>query len=113
MGARDEASLSPQERAVLAGLEARAEADDPRLAEQLRGRRRWWPGHFGARVKARLQSVAVGCLILALGVAMMLLSISTTLILGVVGAVLAAGGLVLTAEVLLARRTSKPSDPKG
>ncbi|MGH9123066.1 MAG: DUF3040 domain-containing protein [Acidimicrobiales bacterium] len=38
MSTRDDAGLSPRERAALAHLEQRAEADDPALAAALRGR---------------------------------------------------------------------------
>ena len=37
MSARDDASLTDRERAALAGLEATAAAEDPRLASRLKG----------------------------------------------------------------------------
>ncbi|MGH9056195.1 MAG: DUF3040 domain-containing protein [Acidimicrobiales bacterium] len=103
MSTRDDASLTAQERAALARLEATAVADDPQLAARLKGpmfrlrlaahhpelpawlhspwlRHRWW-----------------GALAAVAGLVMMLWGLSTTWVLGVVGALAAAFGLWLIA----------------
>ncbi len=93
MGTRDEASLSPQERAALAGLEARAVEEDPALAARLAaGSRRfrphipsWAPG-LGARLW-------FGPVLLVIGLLLVVTSLSVSLVLGVVGALITAAGL--------------------
>jgi hypothetical protein len=94
MSIRDEASLSAQERAALAGLEARAAADDPRLAANLKtGLRRSWSlprWDMGSRLASTLW---VGPLLSVAGLAIMVLSLSVSIALGVVGAFVACAGL--------------------
>jgi Protein of unknown function (DUF3040) len=101
-----DASLSPQERAALADLEAAAAADDPQLAARLKG-----GGHLKAwsvpprvaafvvgRWKAALTLGWWGAPIAVVGFALMVLSLSTGLYLGVVGAGLCLFGLQLVAH---------------
>jgi hypothetical protein len=101
-----DARLSQQERAALASLEAAAAADDPQLAGRLSGT---------AVVRARaaiprlLASVTtwwrraeryawMGGPIAATGFALMVVGQSAGLAVGIVGAILAAGGLTLVAH---------------
>ena len=95
MSTRDDASLTAKERAALASLEAMAAAEDPLLASRLRGSR-------GLRLFTRLPSVPAwlrstwwGDPALVVGLALMILSLSVSVALGIAGAVLAAAGLWL------------------
>jgi hypothetical protein len=98
-----DASLSPQERAALADLEAAAAADDPQLAARLRGGRRlhaWTLPHrvmtfVVGRWKALLTLGWWGAPIAAVGLTLMILSLSAGLLLGVIGVVLGLFGLSL------------------
>jgi hypothetical protein len=103
MGTRDDASLTAQERAALAHLEAAAAADDPQLAAWLRG-----PG--GLRLLKLLPKVPAwirnrwwGGPIVVLGLALIVLSMSAGWLVGLVGAVMATVGLWLLAEAIRLR----------
>jgi Protein of unknown function (DUF3040) len=103
MGTRDEASLSPQERAALAGLEARAVEDDPGLAARLAaGSRR-----FRLRIPAWVPGLATrlwfGPLLIMIGLLLVLISLSVSLALGVVGALVTAAGLACTCHAWVPR----------
>src|ERR1700730_11727250 len=112
MGLRDDATLSPQERAALAGLEARAVADDPALAASLRGTDRfkltiplWLPALVG--------QLWVGPVLLMAGILLTLLSLSVSLVLGIFGALVMAAGIASlrrTVSERLAARRGAPDD---
>lgn len=103
MSARDDASLTDRERAALAGLEATAAAEDPRLASRLKGssrlrvtthfpgipawpRSRWWAGPL-----------------IVIGLVLVLVSLSTVWVVGVAGVVVAACGLWVVAGAVQRR----------
>ena|SRR6516225_9189520 len=103
MSTRDDASLTAKERAALASLEATAAAEDPQLASRLRGSR-------GLRLFTRLPSVPAwlrstwwGVPALVVGLALMILSLSVSVALGIAGAVLAAAGLWLVVGMVKRR----------
>jgi hypothetical protein len=106
MSTRDEASLTARERAMLAALEATAAAEDPQLASRLKG-----SGRLRAvtrlRVVARLPRVPVWARsgwwavpMVLVGLALVVLSLSTVAAIGVVGMLVAAGGLWIAAGAL-------------
>ncbi|MGH3494616.1 MAG: DUF3040 domain-containing protein [Acidimicrobiales bacterium] len=106
MSTRDDASLTAQERAALARLEAMAAADDPQLAARLKG------PMFRLRLVAHRPEVPAwlrspwlrnrwwGAPAAVAGLVMTLWGLSTTWVLGVVGALTAAFGLWLLAGVV-------------
>jgi hypothetical protein len=117
-----DASLSPQERAALADLEAAAAADDPQLAARLRGggRLRAWTlprrvaAYLVGRWKAALTLGWWGAPIAVVGLTLMILSLSVSLYLGLVGAALAFLGLSLVAHAahqLWVRRRGEAGGP--
>ncbi len=120
MSARDDAMLSAQERAALAGLEARAETDDPRLASHLRGQVSV-PGRVRVTIPPGLWAWAahvnlwlVGPVLAVLGLIGLLVGVAVSPVVGVLGAVAAAGGLVMLATAierrLVASRATKLPD---
>ena len=103
MSTRDDARLTAEERAALSSLEALAAADDPQLAARLRGPGRWSTALRGAAMRilsARASApawlgtpwVAVPALVVGLGLVVAGLSLGWGV--GVLGALLATGGLV-------------------
>jgi Protein of unknown function (DUF3040) len=96
MSTPHEASLTEKERAILAGLAAQAEAEDPTLAATLRGRRRA-AGRprptFRLRVPPFVSHWAWGLVLAVVGLIAMVVSLSTVLAVGIVGAVCAAAGV--------------------
>lgn len=100
MSTRDDASLTARERAALASLEATAAAEDPQLASRLRGS---GPLRFLTHLPAipdSLRSSWWGAPAALVGLALMVLSMSIGLLVGVVGAVVATGGLGLVAGMV-------------
>jgi hypothetical protein len=95
MSTRDDASLTAKERAALASLEATAAAEDPQLASRLRGSRGLRLFTHLPAVPAWLRSTWWGVPALVVGLALMILSLSVSVELGIAGAVLAAAGLWL------------------
>jgi hypothetical protein len=100
MSTRDEATLSAAERAALAGLESKAEADDPRLAAQLRG---------GGRVRPTLQvppglirasQTWAGPVVAVAGMAMMILALSSEVGVAVFGALFFVAGLLMSSSLV-------------
>jgi hypothetical protein len=119
MSARDDATLSAQERAALAGLEARAEADDPKLAAQLSGhggRPSWLrvPG-FGVAVRLnfRPNPLIAGPLLGVLGVVGLVLGLAISLVISVAGLVALTGGLLLMAGVARSRVAKRRNREQG
>lgn len=110
MGGGEE-MLSAQERAALAQLEARAAADDPRLADHLRGAARRGGGRhelaaaavLATRLWRRLHPPVWGPVLLVAGLALAVLGLSTTLAVGVLGVALTTAGLALVVEALAGR----------
>lgn len=100
MGTRDDASLTAQERAALAYLEARAVADDPQLSHRLRGR-------FRPQIEVRIPPVPIwagsgwwSIPLIVVGMALAVLGVSTGLVVSVVGAIVTAGGLWMVAGIV-------------
>lgn len=101
MSTRDDSRLTAQERAVLASLEAMATADDPQLAARLRGPGRWRLVVRMPSLPAWIRSLWLAVPAVLAGLALIVVSLSTTLAVGVIGAGVAATGLwslVLSAE---------------
>jgi hypothetical protein len=107
MSTPHEASLTEKERAILAGLAAQAEADDPTLAATLRGRARRARRLPHISVRLRVPTVvshwAWGVALAVLGLAVMVASLSVSLVLGIIGAVLTAAGTYRAVTVRLGR----------
>ncbi|HET9690626.1 MAG TPA: DUF3040 domain-containing protein [Acidimicrobiales bacterium] len=107
MDASDEAMLSARERAVLAQLEARAAADDPRWASQLGAapaRRAPDAARLLVAVAQRwaaLRAVVWGPVLLVVGVAVAVAGVGAGLAVGLVGVAAAAAGLGLLARLAL------------
>jgi hypothetical protein len=105
----NEAGLTDRERAILAGLAEKAAADDPLLANRLRG---------GGRLdRLRLPEVpafvhhwACGALCAVIGLAVVLLGLSTSIILGVVGLLFTIFGAVLGATALSREMAARRQD---
>jgi hypothetical protein len=95
MSTRDDASLTAKERAALASLEAMAAAEDPQLASRLRGSRRLRLFTGMPAIPSWLRSTWWGVPALVVGLALIVLSLSVSVVLGVIGGVLAAAGLWL------------------
>jgi hypothetical protein len=97
MSTPHEASLTDKERAILAGLAAQAEADDPSLAATLRGRARRAAGVSGkfrrVQVPAAVSHWGWGVALASLGLVAMLVALTVSLVIGVVGAVLVFAGV--------------------
>jgi Protein of unknown function (DUF3040) len=106
MSTRDDANLTDRERAAFAGLEAAAAVADPGLAGRLQRSSRLRSIIY--RVRRRCRGWAVP-LVLA-GLALMVLSLSTTSVLGVAGALLVAGGLHSLARAVH-QRWGQPDRP--
>ena len=107
MSNRDGADLSAWERAVLADLEEAASAEDPRLHLRLQGGARRVPSLRWGGLPG-LQSAALGVLLTVVGLALVVLSLSVALVLGIAGAVLTSIGLAFTLSAV-GRRVSKRS----
>ncbi len=103
MSARDEATLSAAERAALAGLESKAEADDPRLAAQLRGGLRRRPAPRVPAGLVRASQTWAGPMTAVVGLAMMVLGLSSLLVVSLLGVALLVAGLAMTATLVRRR----------
>jgi hypothetical protein len=112
MSTRDDASLTARERAALASLEASAAAEDPQLASRLRGSSRFRMIAHLPRVPAWVGSPWCAGSLVLVGLALVIISLSTTSVLGVAGLVMAAYGCCGLAGVVerLARRGG-PDEP--
>ena len=100
MSTRDDSRLTAQERALLANLEASATAADPQFAARLGGSGRY---HLVARLAdlpGWVRSLWASVPAVIVGLALTMVSLSTSLVVGVVGAVILAVGLCsLVADV--------------
>jgi hypothetical protein len=115
MSGPDEGMLTAQERAALASLEERAAADDPRLADHLRGLRSkerllalpkpdlGWLTTTAGQVWRSLRPAVWGPILTIAGLALVVLGLSVSLALSVVGIVIAAVGLGLLVQLITAR----------
>jgi hypothetical protein len=92
MDARDDARLTDSERLAFASLEAAAAAEDRRLANRLKGSSRLHVIAQLPRIPVWLGSGWWAGPVVA-GLVLVLVSLSTVWVLGVVGAVMAACGL--------------------
>jgi Flp pilus assembly protein TadB len=126
MSTRDEAALSDAERAALAGLETKAEADDPRLAAQLRGRRRRRTPTIAVppfvlrtrEVLERGSHTVLGPLVAVAGLVLAVLTLSISVPLALVGVALLVAGLVMSSVLVRAtveqrRAVLAPPTPPG
>ena len=93
MSTRDDSRLTAQERAVLADLEATATADDPQLAARLRGPSRWKLLASVPSIPGWIRSLWLAVPAILAGLVLTAVSLSTSLVVGVVGAGVAASGL--------------------
>jgi hypothetical protein len=107
MSTRDEPSLTERERAALAGLESLAAAEDPQLAKRLAGASRLRLIAHVPRITAWLHTRWWAVPLLVVGVAFVVVGLGTTVVLSIVGSILMAGGLWLTAGAV-ERRWIKP-----
>jgi hypothetical protein len=107
MNARD-SRLSAEERAALAHLEAAATADDPHLATRLRGSGSARLSLLGSRAHRDLSAIGArvlglgwwGLVVAAVGFAMIVLAVSTSLWLGVGGALITVAGLIAAGHAI-------------
>jgi hypothetical protein len=123
MSPHDEATLSAAERAALAGLESKAEADDPRLAAALRGGiRRSWPTLRVPPALVRSTRSWMGPVLAVGGLAVMIFALSSLTILAAAGALAFMTGAVLSAALVRSGVAAgiralptqdKPSDDEG
>lgn len=93
MSTRDDSRLTAQERALLANLEASATAADPQFAARLRGSGRYQLVARMVGLPGWVRSLWAAVPAVIVGLALTAVSLSTSLVVGVVGAVLLAGGL--------------------
>jgi len=100
MSTRDDPSLTAKERAALASLEATAAAEDPQLASRLRGSRRLRLFTRMPAIPTWLRSMWWGVPVLAVGLALVILSLSVNLVLGFVGVALAGAGLWMVVRIV-------------
>jgi hypothetical protein len=118
MSTPHEAGLTEKERAILAGLAAAAEADDPTLAAALRGRSRRigvpQPVRHALRVPDAVGHWAWGLVLALAGLVVMIVSVATVVGFGVVGALMAFAGTYRVASTLpVAARTRELVDAPG
>jgi hypothetical protein len=91
MSSRDGPSLSDRERAILDSLAAKAAADDPSLAAALGGHRHL-PSIGLPALPLPLRHWSVGLVVALAGLVIVVVSLSSSVALGVAGAVLAFAG---------------------
>jgi Protein of unknown function (DUF3040) len=109
MDARDDARLTDSERLALANLEATAAAEDRRLAARLKGSSRLHVIAHPPRIPVWLRSGWWAGPVVVSGLVLMLVSLSTVWVLGVVGAVIAAWGLWMVTRAVHRRWGSRGS----
>lgn len=101
MSPHDEATLSAAERAALAGLESKAEADDPRLAAALKGGlRRSWPTFRIPPALVRSTRTWMGPVLSVAGLAVMIVALSSLTAVAVFGAAVFMTGAVMSAGLV-------------
>ena len=109
MSTPHEASLTEKERAILAGLAAQAEADDPSLAATLRGRTRRAVAVPRLAVQVRVPSAVShwgwGVVLAVLGLVVAVVSLSVSVVMGIFGVALMFAG-VYRAAAARPNRTS-------
>src|SRR5690242_2165083 len=100
MSTRDDASLTAKERAALASLEAMAAAEDPQLASRLRGSRQLRLFTRLPAIPAWLRSTWWGIPALVVGLVLVILSLSVSVVLGFAGALLVTAGLWMVVGIV-------------
>jgi hypothetical protein len=110
MSTRDE-SLNARERAALANLEAQAVADDPLLARRLRGSGRHRLVTSMPTIPAWLWQSWWGAPVAVLGLVVVVLSLSTGFVVGLIGALMTTAGLRMLVGAIQGRR--RGSAPPG
>ena len=117
MSTRDDARLSPQERAALASLEAAAVADDPQLAARLKGSNRRLrsllpipPAFLLGKWRSLLRHGWWGGPVAVVGIVMILLGLPFGMPLSLVGVAAACIGLRLVAQAV-DDRLRRPAPP--
>ncbi len=103
MDARDDARLTDRERLAFASLEAAAAAEDRRLAHRLK---RWSRLHVTAHLPTNpiwLRSGWWAGLVLVAGLLLVVVSLATAWVLGVIGAVITACGLWMVTRAVQRR----------
>jgi Protein of unknown function (DUF3040) len=111
MSTRDDARLTAQERAALANLEAAATADDPQLASRLRGSAVARLDEIVFRLRSSAASAArtlqarawLGLPLAIVGLVLVVAGMQAGLALGLAGALVTTGGLLLVAQKVRAR----------
>ncbi len=111
MSTRDDASLTARERAALASLEAVAAAEDPQLARRLRGTNRFRLVTTVPRVPAWVWHSWWGAPLAIVGLVLTVVGLSTSLVVGLIGAVMATAGLRMLVGAVTRRWGS--SSPPG
>ena len=86
-------SLTAKEQAALAGLEARAASDDPRLSAHLRGRNRWEMAAQARLALERVNTRLVAVVGLVLGLVLVVAGLAVSLIVSIVGLAVMTVGL--------------------
>ena len=102
MDARDDARLTDGERLAFANLEAAVAAEDRRLANRLK---RWGRLHVIAHLPnpAWLRSAWWAGLVVVAGLLLVVVSLATAWVLGVIGAIIAACGLWMATRAVQRR----------
>jgi Protein of unknown function (DUF3040) len=103
---QDDASLTASERAALAGLEAKATAEDPLLARRLSGSSRPLVVAHLRRISKWCDRAWSGLAFVLIGLTLVVLSLSTVWPLGVVGLLFTARGLGIVAAGVQRRRAN-------
>jgi hypothetical protein len=109
MSTRDDASLTDRERAALASLEAVAAADDPQLARRLRGASRLHLVAHLPRIPAWLRSPWWAVPLFVVGLALVVVGLSTTVVLSVIGTLMMAAALWVGVQVVERRLEKSPA----
>ncbi len=111
----NEAGLNEKERAILAGLAAKATADDPGLAAALQGTRNLRRVPQMPTLPPLARHWAFGAVLVAVGLTLMVVSLSTSLALGVFGTVVVFAGMAAAVSDYARRvsaRRSSTDDPE-
>ncbi|MGI8752911.1 MAG: DUF3040 domain-containing protein [Acidimicrobiales bacterium] len=103
MSTRDEATLSAEERAAFARIEAQAIADDPSLGASLLFRFEHKLRRVITALGQRSHRTWVGAVLVAAGVALVVVGLATTVALSVLGIVAVVFGALPLAELLFER----------
>lgn len=103
MSTRDDATLSAEERAAFARIEAQAIADDPSLGASLLFRFEHKLRGVATALGHRAQRSWVGALLILVGAGLVVMGLATTVALSVLGIVAVVAGAIPVAELVGAR----------